>query len=408
MSESPALKKKSFALTILPWYTFAHFFHHLCTAIPTPLLVFIRPDYGLNNFQAVAISAGFSMAYGLGQLPSGWLADRVGRRVFLAVGILGVAIMGVLVGLSHLYVLTLAFLILMGIAGGGYHPSAAPMISTSVEPKSRGRLLGVHAIGGSSSFFLAPLIAAAIASVWGWRAAFLVLAAFTVVFGVLFFWFLKKHLAADRVQSISSRRVAVPEAAPVPGQKQRLIIFLALTILAGGMTQGIAPTLPLYFVDGLHLGKAFAASMVSISSVAGLWAAVAGGYLSDRIGRMPVIFITFLLGGVIVFLYGRLPWGIGFGALLFFAGVCSYMRMPVAETFIMSLTTPKNRSTIYGIYFAVSQEASSALSLLVGWLTSTYGYIFTFNLSAAVIVGASLVAGIYLWRKEQVRKASFA
>ena len=187
-----------------------------------------------------------------------------------------------------------------------------------------------------------------------------------------------------------------------------VIIFLALTILAGGMTQGIAPTLPLYFVDGLHLGKAFAASMVSISSVAGLWAAVAGGYLSDRIGRMPVIFITFLLGGVIVFLYGRLPWGIGFGALLFFAGVCSYMRMPVAETFIMSLTTPKNRSTIYGIYFAVSQEASSALSLLVGWLTSTYGYIFTFNLSAAVIVGASLVAGIYLWRKEQVRKASFA
>jgi len=399
MSEIPATSKRSFSLTILPWYTFAHFFHHLCTAIPTPMLVFIRSDYGLNNFQAVAISAGFSMAYGLGQLPSGWLADKVGRMVFLAVGILGVALMGILVGFSNVYTLTLAFLILMGIAGGGYHPSAAPMISASVEPKSRGRLLGVHAIGGSSSFFLAPLIAAAIAAVWGWRAAFFVLAAFTIVFGVLFFWFLRKHLAADRIQSTSSGRVVMPQAPTAPGQKRRLIIFLALTVLAGGMTQGIAPTLPLYFVDGLNLGQAFAASMVSISSVAGLWAAVAGGYISDRIGRMPVIFITFLLGGVIIFLYGRLPWGIGFGALLFFAGVCSYMRMPVAESFIMGLTTPKNRSTIYGIYFAVSQEASSALSLLIGWLTSTYGYIFTFNLSAAVIVGASLVAGIYLWKQ---------
>jgi predicted MFS family arabinose efflux permease len=257
----------------------------------------------------------------------------------------------------------------------------------------------VHAIGGSSSFFLAPLVAAAIAAVWGWRAAFLVLAAFTAVFGVLFFWFLRKHLAADKAQSISPSRLTAPETASAPGQKKRLIVFLVMTILAGGMTQGIAPTLPLYFVDGLNLGQAFAASMVSISSVAGLWAAVAGGYMSDRIGRMPVILTTFLLGGVIIFLYGRLPWGIGFGALLFFAGVCSYLRMPAAESFVMGLTTPKNRSTIYGIYFAVSQEASSALSLLVGWLTSTYGYVFTFNLSAAVIVGASLVAGVYLWRQ---------
>jgi MFS family permease len=363
-------------------------------------LVFIRPDYGLNNFQAVAISAGFSMAYGLGQLPSGWLADRLGRRIFLAIGILGVAVMGFLVGLSHIYVITLIFLIIMGIAGGGYHPSAAPMISASVEPNQRGRLLGVHAIGGSSSFFLAPLIAAAVAAFWGWRAAFIVLAAFTAIFGVLFFWFLRKHLASEKTERLSSSRVAAPEPLPVPGQKRRLILFLVLVVLAGGMTQGIAPLLPLYFVDGLHLSQAFAASMVSVSSVAGLWAAVAGGYLSDRIGRMPVIFFTFLLGGVIIFLYGQLPWGIGFGTLLFFSGVFSYMRMPVAESFIMGLTTPARRSTIYGIYFATTQEASSVLSLLVGWLTSTYGYIFTFNLTAAVVVGASLVAGIYLWKKE--------
>lgn len=348
----------------------------------------------------MAISAGFSMAYGLGQLPAGWLADRIGRRIFLAVGILGVALIGFLVGLSHTYIITLLFLIIMGIAGGGYHPSSAPMISAAVEPKRRGRVLGIHAIGGNSSFFVAPLIAAAIAAFWGWRAAFLVLAGFTAVFGVLFLWFLRKHLAAEKAQIAVSGQSAQQVAPPIPGQKRRLIIFMALVVVAGGMTQGLAPSLPLYFVDGLHLSQAAAASIVSISSVAGLWAAIAGGYLSDRIGRTPVILVTFLLGGVVIFLYGRLPWGIGFGALLFFAGMFSYMRMPASESFIMGLTTPARRSTIYGIYYAMTQEASSALSLLVGWLTSTYGYTFTFNLISGIIVGATLVAGVFLWRKE--------
>ena len=72
----------------------------------------------------------------------------------IAIGISGVAVAGLLVGLSRTYIMMIVFLVLMGIAGGGYHPAASPLISASVESKKRGLALGFHGSGGSASFFL--------------------------------------------------------------------------------------------------------------------------------------------------------------------------------------------------------------------------------------------------------------
>ena len=90
-------------------------------------------------------------------------ADRMGPRILITIGICGVALMGFFVGLSHTFAFMLFFLALMGFLGGGYHPSSPPLISALVEPKCQGQALGLHVIGGGASYFLAPLIAAAIA-----------------------------------------------------------------------------------------------------------------------------------------------------------------------------------------------------------------------------------------------------
>ena len=59
----------------------AHFGHHLLTALPVPLLPMIRDDFGLDYTQSGLVITAFSLAYGIGQLPAGWLADRIGTRV---------------------------------------------------------------------------------------------------------------------------------------------------------------------------------------------------------------------------------------------------------------------------------------------------------------------------------------
>ena len=344
------------------------------------------------------------MSYGLGQIPAGWLADRWGRKILLAMGILGVALAGLLVGLSWSFISLLFFLVLMGVLGGGYHPASTPMISNSVEPSKLGRSLGIHNIGGSSSFFIAPLVAAAIANFWGWRAAFIVLAVPTAIFGLIFFWLLRRQDNGQKTQQKVDARAQSSE--PVSGQKTRLIVFMVFTVIAGGMAHAMAIFMPLYFTNELGLTQAIAASLPSINNSAGLWAPVAGGFLSDRFGKLPLIIITTFLGGVVIYLYGVLSWGAGFVVLLALTGIFGYLRMPVSESFILSLTPNRRRSTIFGIYYASSQPASSLLALGIGILIDNFGFKPAFNITSGIIIGITILAAFYFWKTRENKQPS--
>lgn len=141
---------------LLPLFVLAHFGHHLLGVLPVPLLPFIRDEFNLDYTQAGVVIAAFSLAYGISQLPAGWLADRIGPRTLVTIGIAGVAIAGVLVGLSQTYIMLLVFLVLMGILGGGYHPASAPLVSASVEPKNRGWAIGAPLDWRQRKLFCGP------------------------------------------------------------------------------------------------------------------------------------------------------------------------------------------------------------------------------------------------------------
>jgi len=91
-------------------------------ALPAPLLPLIRNEFDLSYTRAALIQSSFSWTYGSAQIPAGLIADRIGPRVLLITGICGVAVGGILVGLSRTYVMILVCLVVMGILGGGYHP----------------------------------------------------------------------------------------------------------------------------------------------------------------------------------------------------------------------------------------------------------------------------------------------
>ena len=68
------------------------------------------------------IVSAFSLTYGISNLPGGWLADRIGPRAVVTIGVAGVALAGILAALSVNMIMLALFLTLMGISGGGYHP----------------------------------------------------------------------------------------------------------------------------------------------------------------------------------------------------------------------------------------------------------------------------------------------
>ncbi len=337
----------------------------------------------------------FNLAYGIGQLPGGWLADRIGPRILITIGICGVALDVFLVGLSQTYIMMLVFLALMGIVGGGYHPSAAPLVSASVEAKNRGQALGFHLIGGSGSFFLAPLIAAAIAAVWGWRGSFIALAVPTAVFGIIFYVLLGRLTDTNKAQQMITERH--DETPSPPGHSRRLAAFVILSVFTQAVTFSIIAFIPLFMVDHFGVGEETAAAFLAIIYSAGLWASPLGGYLSDRLGRVPVILASCFIAGPVIYLLNLAPSGLGIGALLLIIGMVMYIRMPVSEAYIVGQTSERRRSTIFGIYYFSGMEAGAVLAPVMGSLIDRLGFYSSFTIASAAVVAVTLTCSVFLW-----------
>lgn len=372
----------------------AHFATHLLSSLPIPLLPFIRTDFNLDYTQSALVVSVFSLANGFAQIPAGWLADRFGPRILLTVGIIGLALVAVLIGLSHTYIMMVALLVLLGILAGTYHPSATPLISASVEPKNRGRAMGTHMIGGSGGLLLAPIIAAAIATVWGWRYSFIALAVPVAIFGIIFYQLLTRQTR----QSQASGSVASPygEPPPPPHRWRRLVAFLILSVISGTLIYAVTPFVPLYLVDQFGVSKQTAATILSIQHSAGLWAGPLGGYLSDRLGRIPVMLVTCLVAGFAIYFLSLAPNFIAICAIVLVIGATVYIRFPVSEAFIIGETTVRNRSTIYGMFYFAMQETNAIIAPIVGLLIDRFGFHSTFTILSLSVVAITLVCGVFL------------
>ena len=382
---------------VLPLFVLAHFSHHLVNALPVPLLPMIRSDFALSYTRSGFIISAFSLSYGIGQLPAGWLADRIGSRILITIGICGVALAGLLVGLSQTYIMLIVFLALMGVLGGGYHPASPPLVAASVEPKNRGRALGFHMIGGGASFFLAPLIAAATATAWGWRGSFIALAIPAMLFGIVFYILLGRW--ADMKRAEPTVLSSYSQTLPTPRPVRHLVSFIILSTVSGAVTMSVISFIPLFVVDRFGVSEGAAAALIAVIYSAGLWVSPLGGYLSDRLGRVPVMLVVCFIAGPVIYLLNLVPYGLGIGVVLVIIGIITYIRMPTAEAYIISQTSEHRRSTVLGIYYFGSMEGTGLLTPLLGYLIDQYGFYLSFTIAGVTLVAVTLLCALFLWGK---------
>jgi MFS family permease len=384
----------AFLTGMLPLFVVAHFGHHLMMALLSPLLPFIRNDFTLTYTQIGGLLFAYNLAYGIGQLPAGWAADRLGPRILLTVGVAGVAFAGLLIGLSPNYVVLALFLVILGLVGGGYHPAASPLVSASVKPERRGIALGIHQIGGTGSFFLAPLIAAGMASFLGWRGTFLTISIPAIAFGIFFYILLGRMGYAG----VPRKKVADASAAGIPETRdvRRLSAFIALGIVTMVLVYSSLQFVPLYAVDVLGTSEEWGGALLSIAFFGGLWGGPIGGFLSDRLGRIPVIIAVGLIAAPAIYFLNQSSLGFGFYAVLLIMGTAMHVGMPAVEAYIISNVSLQKRSTVLGIYY-MGSRGGPAITLLIGYLLDQYGFYTTYAWVSATLLAVTLACAVLLW-----------
>lgn len=374
----------------------AHFSHHLTPALLQPLLPFIRDSFALDYTRAGWALSAYNLAYGISQLPGGWLADRLGSRLVIALGTAGVALLALLVGLAPNYLVMVILLMLLGVVGGGYHPAASPLVAASVAEKDRGRALGLHQIGGTASLFLTPLIAAALVTILNWRGTWITLAIATFAFGIVLYALLGRWQYASKTKQVTSPEYSDTTAAT--GRLRWLVPFLTLGIVLQVLLFSVASFIPLYVVDHLKGSKEAGAAFYALFYLAGLWAGPVGGYLADRLGKVPVMLAASFLAGPVLYLLGLVSLGWSLAVVLLIAGLLVYISMPISEAYIISHASARNRSTILGIYYFASRGGPGLTMPLIGYLSDRFGFSTSFTLVGGVILMAALVSSLFLWR----------
>ncbi len=161
----------------------------------------ISKDLGLSNDAMGVVFGSFALAYALGQIPAGWVADRYGPRVTLAVVVAAWSVFTALTGLAPEFASLVVIRFLFGLAEAGAFPASARAFYTWLPAELHGRANGIIFSGSRLGAALSFPILAGLLDGFGWRAAFFVLGVPGLVWAAVWFaWF--RDRAAPAVEAV--------------------------------------------------------------------------------------------------------------------------------------------------------------------------------------------------------------
>ncbi len=388
---------------MLPLFLLAHFGHHGIGAMMNPLQPMIRNDLKLNYTQIGLMRGAFMLTGGLSQLPAGIIADKLGVRIMVLLGVTGVATSGFFLGFTHSFTWLVIFMVISAILGAGYHPASAAAISSSVREEYRGRTLGIHLIGGTCAFWIFPLIATPIAAKWGWQMPYLVISIPIAIAGIVLYFMVGKQAKIDARRKQEQPEEVIPERVKSI-QWSAIISFLVISVFTGTVVQSAMGYLSLYATDVLNVSEANAGLMMSITPAIGLFAAPLGGYFSDRFGSMRMILIVAFLSIPLVYFMGRAPNVSALITLMIIMGLIMNTRMPTSESYLTSNVPANRRATIMGIYYFSGTGIGAPLSPIVGKLIDAVGFARTFTYASITTAAITVICSLFLWRNRRYRK----
>jgi OPA family glycerol-3-phosphate transporter-like MFS transporter len=151
-----------------------YFFYYLCRYNYPVALPFIKKEFGESALMIGWIATSLTLGYMLGQLVNGFLVDRKGPKIMMAIGGIGSMIANFFMGGNALFYLFIAGWSLNGYFQAMGYPSAFKLIVNWFKPSQRGKAVGVNeAVQSIASILILPF-AGWLASIYSWRLIFFV------------------------------------------------------------------------------------------------------------------------------------------------------------------------------------------------------------------------------------------
>jgi predicted MFS family arabinose efflux permease len=363
---------------------------YLSKSIIGSLLPVISNELNLSHAQGGMLETFYLVGYILIKIPSGILANRIGIKRTLVLGMLGYASATALSFFAgnFLYLIVLRFLV--GLFQGIHLPLANTLLSERFGAK-QGRAIGFHESGPNVGTAIAFPLAVTIASAYNWRYAFLFLSTPAFIIAGFVSILVKEEKKGETLRPNEHKhRKRLREYT-------RLLVPLALAHATYNMCIRTLLTFTSSFlVEYRGLSLVTAVRVAMLLPAAGIIAKLSSGFIAERMKRKNLICIAISLSGFLIFLLtklgGELVTSFNFVSL----GLVLYSFSPVIYSSITFGFPSELKSTGLGVVTMAGNIFGAFSTSFIGYLIDIQGYSITLIILAIIVIGASAVIYI-IW-----------
>jgi MFS family permease len=385
-AKTPAKTDES--LRTLAAISTAHWVSHFHIFVLPMLFPFLKQQLGVGYIELGFALTVFAVTSGLTQAPIGYLADHIGARKILLMGLTVGGFALIMLGLHLSYAWLIASAVLLGLANSVYHPANYAILSAHMNEARMGRAFSIHTFAGFLGGAVAPAIIAALVAMTGGQGALIIAGAVGPLVALLLLIIgIPDASAADR----ESEGTQAPQQNVITPALIVLTIFFMLLSLSNA---GIGNFGVVALMSGY--GASFSAANIALTAYLGASAVgvLAGGFLADHTQRHGQVAAgCFAINAVIVAVIAtiNLPPPLLMAAMAS-AGFLGGVIAPSRDMLVRNAAPPGAAGRAFGIVSTGFNIGGIISPLLFGWIMDQNLPHWVFGTSVVFMVLTVLLA----------------
>ena len=357
-----------------------HFLDHFCMLIfATVAALRLAEEWEMSYAALIPYATPGFVAFGLGAVPAGWIADRWSREAMLVIFFVGVGASCVGAALADSPAGIAVGFFAIGAFAAIYHPVGLAMV---VEGrKQTGMPLAVNGVFGNLGVAVAALLTGFLIDTGGWRHAFVLPGVAAVGIGVAYGAFVRagrpQRPPASRDERPTSARGGMGASAIGRAQFVRVLSVVVFTTALGGLIyQSTTFALPKIFDERLT-GLAGSATAVGgyafLVFAVGALAQLVVGHLVDH-HSLRTVFAC--VAGLQALLFALMVQLSGVAALVVAAAFMFVVfgQIPINDVLVSRITTSAWRSRIYAVRYVVTFSVMASTLPAIAGIHAGWGF----------------------------------
>jgi MFS family permease len=327
--------------------------------------------FGISHAQVGVLKMAFSGGLSAFQLPAGFLAERWGERILLALGTAVAGLGFVFLGLAGGFAGLLLCLLLTGLASGVQHPLASSVVSRAYETGPRRAALGAYNFAGDLGKVAVPPLVAALAVAIGWRAGAMSYGLAAMAAGLAIYLMLRGLGAGGPVAAPAEPAQGLRAGGWGLRDRRGFAVLSAIGVIDSAVRTPFLTFVPfLLIAKGAEVGAVgFALALIFAGGAAGK---LLCGLAAERVGIVRTVVLTEIATGAGILLLVMLPLGWAL-ALLPLVGLALNGTSSVLYGTVGDFVEAERRPRAFGLFYTLGIGAGALAPVAFGVLSDQSG-----------------------------------